>query len=196
MSTFLFFDVETTGMPRNWKAPVSDTFNWPRVVQIAWQAYDEDRRCTDAQDFIIKPEGWEIPYESERIHKISTEKAQEEGVDLKDVLHQFAKAIDEAEYIIAHNLNFDEKVIGAEFIRKSIEHRLFSSERYCTMQESTYFCRLPGKGGRFKWPTLQELHEKLFGARFADAHNALADTQATANCFFRLIDIEAIDVLD
>ena len=196
MSKFLFFDVETTGMPRNWKAPVSDTFNWPRVVQIAWQAYDENRVCTDAQEFIIKPEGWEIPYEAERIHKISTEIAQEKGVDLKDVLQQFKKAIDEAEYIIAHNINFDEKVIGAEFIRNSIEHRLFNSERFCTMQESTYFCRLPGKGGRFKWPTLNELHEKLFGARFADAHQAMADTQATANCFFRLLDIEAIDVLD
>ena len=196
MSMFLFFDVETTGMPRNWKAPVSDTFNWPRMVQIAWQAYDKDRLCTDAQEFIIKPEGWEIPYEAERIHKISTEKALEEGVELKGVLQQFAKAIDEAEYIIAHNLNFDEKVVGAEFIRNSIEHRLYSSERFCTMQESTYYCKLPGKGGRFKWPTLSELHQKLFGVRFADAHSAMADTQATANCFFRLLDIEAIDVLD
>ncbi len=196
MSMFLFFDVETTGMPRNWKAPVSDTFNWPRMVQIAWQAYDKDRLCTDAQEFIIKPEGWEIPYEAERIHKISTERALEEGVELKGVLQQFAKAIDEAEYIIAHNLNFDEKVVGAEFIRKSIEHRLFSSERFCTMQESTYYCKLPGTGGRFKWPTLSELHQKLFGVRFADAHSAMADTQATANCFFRLLDIEAIDVLD
>ena len=26
---YLFFDVETTGKPKNWKAPVSDTFNWP-----------------------------------------------------------------------------------------------------------------------------------------------------------------------
>ena len=34
--TYLFFDTETTGLPKNWKAPVTDTENWPRIVQIAW----------------------------------------------------------------------------------------------------------------------------------------------------------------
>ena len=110
MNTFLFFDVETAGMPKNWNAPASDTFNWPRMVQIAWQAYDENRMCTDARSFIIKPEGWEIPYEAEHVHKISTEKALEEGTELKTVLQEFSKAIDDAEYIIAHNLNFAERL--------------------------------------------------------------------------------------
>ena len=191
---YLFFDVETAGMPRNWKSPVSDTFNWPRMVQIAWQLYDNERVLLETQDFIIKPEGYEIPYEAERIHGISTERAREEGHDLKEALLAFKEVIEKAEYIIAHNMNFDEKVVGAEFIRKSIEHRLFSSERYCTMQESTYYCKLPGKGGRYKWPTLLELHQKLFGTRFADAHQALVDAQACANCFFKLLDIEAIEL--
>jgi len=29
---YLFFDTETTGLPRNWKAPVTDLDNWPRMV--------------------------------------------------------------------------------------------------------------------------------------------------------------------
>lgn len=191
---YLFFDVETTGMPRKWNAHHTDTFNWPRMVQIAWLAYDENRNQTDAQSFIIKPEGYEIPYEAERIHKITTERAQEEGVDLKGVLKQFAEAVSSARYIIAHNMNFDSKVVGAEFHRKSIDHQLFSSELYCTMQEGTYYCKLPGKGGRFKWPTLMELHVKLFGERFSNAHDAMVDTQVCAKCFFKLLDIEAIDI--
>lgn len=191
---YLFFDVETAGMPRNWSSPVSDTFNWPRMVQIAWQFYDKERTLLEAKEYIIKPEGFEIPYEAERIHKISTERAKEEGADLKTVLLEFKEVIKKAEYIIAHNINFDEKVVGAEFIRKSIEHQLFSSERYCTMRESTYYCKLPGKGGKYKWPSLSELHQKLFGVRFADAHQAMVDTQAVANCFFKLLDIEAIEL--
>jgi len=147
-----------------------------------------------SQSHIIQPEGFEIPYESERIHRISTERAKEEGVSLTDTLHQFAEAIKGAEYIVAHNLNFDANVVGAEFYRKSIDHQLFNSERYCTMQESTYFCKLPGKGGRYKWPTLTELHIKLFGTKFEDAHDALADTTACAKCFFKLVEIEAIDI--
>lgn len=191
---YLFFDVETTGIPKSWKAPVTDTFNWPHVVQLAWQLYDKERVLQEVQDFIIKPEDWEIPYESERIHKISTEQAREERKPITNVLEAFKTVIEKAEYIIAHNVDFDSKVLGAEFIRKGISHNLFNSELYCTMRESTWFCKIPGKGGKYKWPKLEELHQKLFGVKFADAHNALMDTQATANCFFKLLDLEAIEL--
>lgn len=191
---YLFFDVETTGFPKKWNRPHTDTFNWPRMVQISWMYFGEDQKLIEEKDFIIKPEGFEIPYEAERLHKITTEIAKEEGHDLKEVLQAFAKIIDDAEYVIAHNMNFDANVTGAEFIRKSVENRLFSSDRYCTMQESTYYCKLPGKGGRYKWPSLMELHVKLFGERFKNAHNAKADTAACAKCFFKLLEIEAIDI--
>lgn len=191
---YLFFDVETVGFPKKWNSPHTDTFNWPRMVQIAWVLYDKDREILERESHIIQPEGFEIPYEAERIHKISTERAREEGSELRGVLKTFAKTIDKAQYIIAHNLNFDENVVGAEFHRKSIEQRLFSTERYCTMREGTYFCRLPGKDGRLKWPSLGELHLKLFGEKFANAHDALADTEACARCFFKLVDMEEIDI--
>ncbi len=37
---FLIFDTETTGLPKNYKAPVTDSDNWPRMVQVAWQLHD------------------------------------------------------------------------------------------------------------------------------------------------------------
>ena len=191
---YLFFDVETTGFPKKWNRPHTDTFNWPRMVQIAWMHFGEDQQLIEAEDYIIKPEGFEIPYEAERLHKIDTEKAKEEGADLKEVLQKFTKVVDAAEYVIAHNMNFDANVVGAEMVRKSVETRLFSSEQYCTMQESTWYCKLPGKGGRYKWPTLMELHVKLFGERFKEAHNARVDTEITAKCFFKLLEIEAIEL--
>ena len=191
---YLFFDVEAVGFPQKWSRPHTDTFNWPRMVQIAWMYFGEDQQLIKQADYIIKPEGFEIPYESERLHKITTDIAKEQGEDLKKVLQEFAELIDEADYIIAHNLNFNQNVLGAECIRKSVEHRLFQSELYCTMQESTYYCKLPGKGGRYKWPTLMELHVKLFGERFANAHNAKTDVAACAKCFFKLLEIEAIDI--
>ncbi len=191
---FLFFDVETTGMPKNWKAPVNDTFNWPRAVQIAWLFYDKDRNLLDDKDYIIQPEGYEIPYAAERIHGISTETAKEQGMELLSVLQAFKILIDKTDYIIAHNLAFDEKIIGAEFYRKNVEHRLFNTERYCTMREGTYFCKIPGKYGKYKWPSLSELHQKVFGKDFDNKHNARADVEACANCFFKLVDAEEIDL--
>ena len=37
---YLVFDTETTGLPKKWNAPLSDSENWPRCVQLAWQLHD------------------------------------------------------------------------------------------------------------------------------------------------------------
>lgn len=181
----LFFDTETTGLPRNWKAPVSDTNNWPRMVQIAWLTYDNEGNPMEQNDFIIQPEGYTIPSKAASIHGISTERAKEEGRDLKEVLEKFAADITRADYLVAHNISFDEKIVGAEFIRKQITSQLFNKNKICTMQTSTNFCKLPGPYG-YKWPTLSELHKILFGKDFQEAHNAAVDINATANCFWEL----------
>ncbi len=191
---YLFFDTEAIGLPKKWNRPHSDTFNWPRMVQIAWMVFDEQKEQVESHDYLIIPEGFEIPYESERIHGIDTIRAKEEGIPLKEALQKFAQAVEKATYIVAHNLNFDQSVVGAEYIRKSVDHRLFQSENYCIMQEGTYFCKLPGKGGGYKWPTLSELHFKLFGEKFDQPNSALFDAEITAKCFFKLLEIEAIDL--
>jgi len=190
---FLIFDVETNGKPQNWKLPHTDTFNWPRMVQIAWQYYDKDRVLLESKDYIIKPEAWTVPTSHEKMHGISTERAKEEGVFLNKALNEFNDLVDKADYIITHNMNLNSNVVGAEFVRKQIPTRLFSSELVCTMQESTYYCKLKGKYG-YKWPSLQELHQILFGARFEDHHQAMVDTQATANSFFKLLDVRAFEL--
>ena len=57
----------------------------------------------------------------------------------------------------------------------------------CT-EVTALLCKLPGgRGGKFKLPTLSELHEFLFDKAFKEAHNATADVEATARCFLELI---------
>ncbi len=182
---YLFFDTETTGLPRNYKAPVNDLNNWPRMIQIAWLLYDDRQRKIAGHEYIIRPEGFTIPPEASKVHGITMEKALEEGVELKRVLEEFNQYINESKAIIAHNISFDEKIVGAEFIRKGISTQLFQKPRICTMHGSTDFCQLPGKYG-YKWPRLSELHIKLFGEDFEGAHDALADIEATARCYWEL----------
>ena len=83
---FLIFDTETTGLPLNYNAPLTDFDNWPRLVQLAWQMHDESGRLIGAKNFIVRPEGFEIPYSAEKVHGISTQKALSEGVGLEEVL--------------------------------------------------------------------------------------------------------------
>lgn len=182
---FLFFDTETTGLPKNWKAPVTDLNNWPRMVQIAWILCDKNGNRIEANDYIIKPIGFIIPKDASNVHRITTERAIKEGTELEEVLCKFNSLVEKATYIVAHNISFDEKIIGAEFLRKNIKTSFSVKKKLCTMQASTNFCKIPGSYG-FKWPKLSELHLKLFGNDFEEAHDASADINATEKCFWEM----------
>jgi len=184
---YLFFDTETTGLPKNWKAPVTDTDNWPRVTQLAWQVYDESGNLLRERCNLIKPDGWEIPNEQFFIdNNMSTERCEREGVNLSEILEDFVSQVNESKYLIAHNMAFDEKIIGCEMVRKKLTFKL-EPKKLCTMQESTSYCKmLPFRYGTYKWPTLLELHKKLFNEEFDGAHDALADVRACAKSFFEL----------
>lgn len=182
---YLFFDTETTGLPKNWKAPVSDLRNWPRVVQIAWAQYDQKNNHLGTNSFIIKPEGFTIPRDAQQIHGISTAKALAQGKPLKSVLNTFADDCRKAKVVIAHNIQFDSKVLGAEFLRQGLEIPFLNKNLFCTMTETTNYCRLPGPYG-YKWPNLAELYGVVFEKEFQDQHDAKADVSACAKCFFEL----------
>lgn len=182
---YLFFDTETTGLPRNWKAPVSDLNNWPRLVQLAFLHYDINGIKISEGDLIIKPEGFSIPADASRIHGITTEKAIREGKSLTNVLQNFQSLINQAGVLVAHNMSFDEKIVGAEFLRIGMQNPIPSKRKICTMESTTSFCALDGPYG-YKWPKLSELHYKLFGTSIEEAHNAAIDITATAKCFWEL----------
>jgi DNA polymerase-3 subunit alpha len=101
---FIVFDTETTGFPKNWNLPYTETDNWPRVVQIAWQVHDEMGRLIDAKDYIIRPEGFDIPYDAEKVHGISTQLAVNEGHDLTEVLLEFNEVLNQSTFVVGHNL--------------------------------------------------------------------------------------------
>ena len=186
---YLIFDTETTGLPRNWAAPITDTTNWPRCVQIAWQLHDTMGNLIEHQDYLVKPEGFNVPYDAERIHGISTELAQEQGITLKEVLEKFTIALSKAKFIVGQNVGFDVNIMGCEFHRMGIQSTLSVMPILDTCTEVTAaLLKLPGgRGGKFKLPTLTELHHYLFGVPFSEAHNATADVEATTRCFLELI---------
>ena len=88
---FLIYDTETTGFPSRYGAPHTDLEAWStaRLVQIAWQLHGLDGSLISAQNILVKPDGFEIPYSSEQIHGISTERALADGVPLSEALEAF-----------------------------------------------------------------------------------------------------------
>jgi len=186
---YLIFDTETTGLPKRWDAPISDTDNWPRCIQIAWQLHDDMGNCIEHQDYLVQPDGFNIPYDAEKIHGISTALAEKDGITLGEVLEKFNIALSKTKFVVGQNVGFDVNIMGAEFYRLGINNDLQELPVLDTCTETTAsLCQIPGgRGGKFKLPTLTELHTHLFGTAFGEAHNATADVEATTRCFLELI---------
>lgn len=186
---YLIFDTETTGLPKDFNAPITDTDNWPRCIQIAWQLHDKMGNLVAHDDMLIKPDGFNIPYDSEQIHGISTELAEAQGEDLITMLNKFNDALKKTKFVVGQNVGFDLKIMGAEFIRTGIANNLQELPVLDTCTETTaQLCQIPGgRGGKFKLPTLTELHQHLFNKSFNEAHNATADVEATTRCFLELV---------
>ena len=186
---YLIFDTETTGIPRNKTAPLTDFNNWPRLVQVAWQLHDAKGKLISQHNYLIKPEGFDIPYKAEQIHGISTDRALKEGHNLKEVLAIFSKDLEKTQQLVGHNIEFDVNIIGSEFLRQELDPQKFLLlKRVDTGLASIEFCQLQGGiGGKLKMPRLLELYQKLFGKGFGDAHDAAFDVDATARSYFELL---------
>ena len=188
----LVYDTETTGLPRDWNAPISDSDNWPRLVQLAWQLHDENGALLSRGNRIVRPDGFTIPFNSTKIHGITTDRALAEGSPLDEVVAEFMADAARANYVMGHNIGFDVNVVGAELLRLGEQAEpLTAISVIDSKDEGTEYCAIPGgRGGKFKWPTLTELHQKLFGEGFGDAHDAAYDVAATARCLFEMISPE------
>jgi DNA polymerase III subunit epsilon len=184
---YLIFDVSANGNPTSYKAPFSETFNWPRMLHISWIVLDKNFKPIGDFDRIVKVDGFKVSEEVLKRAKIDTEDIANKSVDLEEILHSFNESAKQCEYVFSHNLNFNENVLAAEFIRKGISINFFKIERFCLMQESTYYCKLPSKAGGYKWPTLSELHATCFHASYSPLNNARADVIAAARSFIKLM---------
>lgn len=197
---YLIFDTETTGLPKRWNAPITDTDNWPRCVQIAWQLHDAMGNLIENDNFLIQPDGFNIPFDSEQIHGISTDLAQSDGIPIHEGLNRFHTVLQKSKFVVGQNVGFDINIMGCEFHRYGIENNLTELPVLDTCTEKTaLMCKIPGgRGGKFKLPTLTELHQHLFGNAFNEAHNATADVEATTRCFLELIRLKEFtkEVLD
>ena len=186
---YIFFDTECNGLPKYYNIDVCITSNWPRLIQLAWIVTDEVGNIVKRQNYIIKPDGFVINDKIAVLTSINTTRAQREGVELVNALSEFMADIEEAQLVIGHNIDFDMHIVGCELFRENMNYnKLMTKPSICTMQKSTNFCAIPSNSNHpgYKWPKLEELHQKLFGTTFSGAHDAMSDVEATRKCYFEL----------
>jgi DNA polymerase III epsilon subunit-like protein len=180
---YLFFDTETTGLPDDFNSLSS--YSNVRLVQVAYIVYNNYGGKIYERNYIIKPEGFEIPENSTKIHKISNSLALIAGKSLNKVLIDLNDKINRCSFIVGHNLNFDYNVLLSELNRANITTKIHSRIKICTMKSTTDYCAITTSKG-YKWPSLAELYKKIFHEDMKEAHNAGKDIEATAKCFWYL----------
>lgn len=176
----LVFDTETTGMV-DFRAPY-DASQQPDLVQLA-ACLSQGNYVLGEINFLIKPDR-EVHPKAQEAHGITPEIIEMGAVPRRVALASFSQFMRKCTRIVAHNSDFDMKIIRAALHREGQPEAIqISSEKtvYCTMKESTPICKIPslGRSGTFKWPSLQEAYRILVDpAGFDGAHNASIDARA------------------
>lgn len=200
---YLAFDTETTGLAvEPSSTDYYDTSNWPRVYQLSAILFDDMGFEHHRMDRYIKPNGWKIPILTDFLRDlgqvsfheqqgITDEMLFEKGISMQEALVEFNKLAEKADAKLCHNYLFDVPVMTCEMFRyKHFPTNWLQKPQYCTKEMMTPICKIPShrNDGEYKWPSLQEAYEHLFGKKFEGAHNSMSDVEATMEVFLEIKD--------
>ena len=192
----LIFDTETSGLPQDRNASIISTTRWPYILQLSYILYDSSSNAIiEYNDNIVKiPDEVNIDPNSIKIHKITRDICNLNGVPIVNILNNFNNVLLKTDIIVGHNLQFDKNIIMVEFIRNRINHN-FNPENiaipsFCTMQNGINICNLTYKrrDGSLvpKYPKLLELYKHYFNDEPSGLHNAMNDVIVTLRCYYKM----------
>lgn len=183
------FDTETTGLP-NWKIP-SDDPSQPHLVELAALLYNDAGELVEQYSAIIKPDGWVIPDDVIAVHGITNELALDVGISEAEALEGFLALHAKAGLRIAHNVNFDDRIIRIglkRYFSEELADQFKAGPKYCTCQQSRSIVALPSN----KLPTLSEAYKHFTGEDLIEAHRAAADAAACARVYFGIQALQPV----
>jgi DNA polymerase III epsilon subunit-like protein len=171
----LFFDTETSWFANAW---------W-RVIQfwaIYW-LYDkendkfyEERTINQYIDF-----DWNMSPGAFAVHWITKEQLKP-FKKMDHYINEILAYINKSDYIVCHNVWFDLPFLQKECEYCWVNFDWKNVQTFCTMANNS----IKEYMGTEKRPKLQELHQKVFGKWFKNAHDAMADIKATKDVFIEL----------
>jgi len=211
------FDTETTGLPKIKMITEKTLHLWPYIVQFSYVIYDnETNTVLKTVDHIIKvPDHIVISQENSNIHGITDTMSKTSGQNITHVLREFMEDYNNADIVVAHNMEFDLNIIKVELMRQIYNDNQPTSEKdeitqklnclktskklCCTMQESLEICNIKAltKDGKeyVKFPSLTELHKYLFNVVPKKLHNSLNDVLICLRCFYKMhFDVDILDI--
>lgn len=174
----LVFDFETTGLipPTPFllcRPEICEEM--PHAVQFAFSMLDtsaENANVVNFNFYLKVP----VPIENAQIHGV-TKAMSDEGRDFAEAFAVFLELYETCDKLVAHNIDFDVRVLRIECFRRDINFKVDDRKLYCTMLEGAKIW------GHKKWPKLVELYNHFYGESLASLHDASVDVKACLRCY-------------
>lgn len=191
----LVYDTETTGLVKG--VDYTDP-NMPFLASVAAILYDnEAHHIVASVNSMVQPDGWTMPEEAGKINGLTNEVLHRLGVPASALLPTCIALMFKADLRVAHNVDFDSKVIAAALWRhiikedsEKVAHQTVKAwlalPSYCTMQESKNLVKALNKRGQIKYPKLTEAYKFFFDRELDRAHSANADAVAALEIYLAL----------
>jgi DNA polymerase III epsilon subunit-like protein len=171
----IVFDTETTGL----LAPIAAGQEYqPYLVEFYGIRMTDKFEFREQLTFRCKPP-ISIPDEAIRVHNI-TDAMIADKQPFVQVLPELTHFFLGSHISVGHNLMYDKMVLYWELFRLGkVMNFPWSPGGICTAEVCSQQL-----GHRLN---LTDLHMKLFGAAFSDAHSASVDCEITAKCFIEMV---------
>tara|TARA_Y100001980_G_scaffold46345_1_gene30319 strand:+ start:19384 stop:20190 length:807 start_codon:yes stop_codon:yes gene_type:complete len=165
-SIIIAFDLETTGT----------NTNTDQIVQIAY-GYYSNGELKNAVTKLFRPT---IPINpgAEKVHGISMEKLRNEPFFISEA-EEIREIFSKAQGLMGYNVGFDISILQAEFERCGVPKLDLNDISIF----DAYLIWVKNEGR-----SLSDAVERFMGKKMEDAHDALADIQATAVVFDKMVE--------
>ena len=188
---FLFIDTETSGLPKNWRAPYSKENNWPHILQIAWIIFDQNYVEIKRANHYIKNDGFIIDKAAQKIHHITDDFLKINGEPIEPIMLSLCEDMDRFNpLVIGHFIELDFHMVNVELNRLGLESIFKSLTFYCTMKTSADYVT----NSIISHLKLDKFYTILFNEEPEESHNALNDALNTSKIFFHLLQDKKISI--
>ena len=188
---FLFIDTETSGLPKNWRAPYSKENNWPHILQMAWIIFDQHFVEIKRANHYIENSGFIIDKSAQKIHHITNDFLKLHGEPIQPIMQSFCADMKKFNpLVIGHFVELDFHMVNVELNRLGIESIFSLSTFYCTMKTSADYVT----NTVISHLKLDKFYTILFNEEPDETHNALIDALNTSKIFFHLLRDQKISI--
>ena len=188
----LFFDLETTGLPKQigydkWYNPEElDKYDTSRIIEIGLVLVNKKGDIVEKYNAIIKPNNFTtLPPIITKLTGITDQEILTNGRDLKHVIEEIKPFFKQVSTINAYNIKFDYNVLLSEMYRihdKDMIQILIDAKQECTFKLSKQILYI----GSYK---MEKVYKELFKKDPKQDHRAFNDAILCKEVYYKLKEV-------